>query len=101
MMVMRKTVMFSMVEMPRVIFSPDSAGIRNTNLTIKDRSEKIKIWRRQCRTVHIWGDPIIEYCITTVFVKRPHFFAFVKQIIFQPYRENNDYKKGREVAIIA
>jgi hypothetical protein len=37
MMVMRKTVMFNMVEMPRVIFSPDSAGIRNTNLTEKDR----------------------------------------------------------------
>ena len=35
MMVMRKTVMFNMVEMPRVIFSPDSAGIRNTNLTNK------------------------------------------------------------------
>ena len=32
MTVMRKTVMFNMVEMPRVIFSPDSAGIRNTNL---------------------------------------------------------------------
>ena len=30
--VIRKTVMLSMVEMPRVIFSPDSAGIRNTNL---------------------------------------------------------------------
>jgi hypothetical protein len=35
MTVMRKTVMFNMVEMPRVIFSPDSAGIRNTNLTNK------------------------------------------------------------------
>ena len=32
MTVMRKTVMLSMVEIPRVIFSPDSAGIRNTNL---------------------------------------------------------------------
>jgi hypothetical protein len=32
MIVMRKTVMFNMVEMPSVIFSPDSAGIRNTNL---------------------------------------------------------------------
>ena len=30
--VIRKTVMLSMVEMPRVIFSPDSAGIRKTNL---------------------------------------------------------------------
>ena len=33
--VIRKTVMLSMVEMPRVIFSPDSAGIRNTNLEDK------------------------------------------------------------------
>jgi hypothetical protein len=32
MIVMRKTVMFNMVEIPRVIFSPDSAGIINTNL---------------------------------------------------------------------
>ena len=32
MTVMRNTVMLSMVEMPRVIFSPDSAGIRKTNL---------------------------------------------------------------------
>ncbi len=32
MTVMRKTVMLSMVEMPSVIFSPDSAGIRKTNL---------------------------------------------------------------------
>ena len=30
--VIRNTVMFSIVEIPRVIFSPDSAGIRNTNL---------------------------------------------------------------------
>ena len=30
--VIKNTVMLSMVEMPRVIFSPDSAGIRNTNL---------------------------------------------------------------------
>jgi hypothetical protein len=42
MMVMRKTVMFNMVEMPRVIFSPDSAGIRNTNLTEKDRNQRVK-----------------------------------------------------------
>ena len=34
MTVMRKTVMLSMVEMPRVIFSPDSAGMRNTNLLL-------------------------------------------------------------------
>ena len=27
--------MLSMVEMPKVIFSPDSAGMRNTNLRIK------------------------------------------------------------------
>ena len=32
--VIRNTVMFSMVEMPRVIFSPDSAGMRKTNLKI-------------------------------------------------------------------
>ena len=32
MTVMRNTVMLSMVEIPRVIFSPDSAGIRKTNL---------------------------------------------------------------------
>jgi hypothetical protein len=32
MTVMRKTVMLSIVEMPSVIFSPDSAGIRKTNL---------------------------------------------------------------------
>ena len=30
--VIRNTVMFNMVEIPSVIFSPDSAGIRNTNL---------------------------------------------------------------------
>ena len=29
---MRNTVMLSIVEMPRVIFSPDSAGMRKTNL---------------------------------------------------------------------
>ena len=28
----KDTVMFSMVEMPKVIFSPDSAGMRKTNL---------------------------------------------------------------------
>ena len=32
MTVMRNTVMLSIVEMPRVIFSPDSAGMRKTNL---------------------------------------------------------------------
>ena len=37
--VIRNTVMFSMVEIPRVIFSPDSAGIRKTNLE-GDRSDK-------------------------------------------------------------
>ena len=30
--VIKKTVMLSMVEIPRVIFSPDSAGIRKTKL---------------------------------------------------------------------
>ena len=30
--VIRNTVMFSMVEIPRVTFSPDSAGIRKTKL---------------------------------------------------------------------
>ena len=30
--VIKNTVMFSIVEIPKVIFSPDSAGIRNTNL---------------------------------------------------------------------
>ena len=30
--VIRNTVMLSIVEIPKVIFSPDSAGIRNTNL---------------------------------------------------------------------
>jgi hypothetical protein len=48
--------MFNMVEMPRVIFSPDSAGIRNTNLTDKDRNQRVKRWRRKCRT-----DQIMEY----------------------------------------
>jgi hypothetical protein len=31
--VIRNTVMLSIVEIPRVIFSPDSAGIRKTKLT--------------------------------------------------------------------
>ena len=30
MIVMRKTIMLSIVEMPSVIFSPDSAGMRKT-----------------------------------------------------------------------
>ena len=30
--VIRNTVMFSMVEIPRVTFSPDSAGMRKTKL---------------------------------------------------------------------
>ena len=30
--VIKNTVMFNMVEIPSVIFSPDSAGIRKTNL---------------------------------------------------------------------
>ena len=30
--VIRNTVMLSMVEMPNVVFSPDSAGMRKTNL---------------------------------------------------------------------
>ena len=29
--VIKKTVMFSIVEIPRVTFSPDSAGIKKTN----------------------------------------------------------------------
>ena len=33
--VIKNTVMLSMVDIPRVIFSPDSAGIRNTNLILK------------------------------------------------------------------
>ena len=32
--VIRKTVMLSMVEMPNVVFSPDSAGMRKTNLDL-------------------------------------------------------------------
>ena len=32
--VIRNTVMFNMVEIPRVIFSPDSAGIRKTKLDV-------------------------------------------------------------------
>jgi hypothetical protein len=44
MTVMRKTVMFNMVEMPRVIFSPDSAGIRNTNLTIVKLETNVMIY---------------------------------------------------------
>ena len=35
------TVMLSMVEMPNVIFSPDSAGMRKTNL--RERF-KVKVW---------------------------------------------------------
>ena len=35
------TVMLSMVEMPKVIFSPDSAGMRKTNL--RERF-KVKVW---------------------------------------------------------
>ena len=34
--VIRNTVMLSIVEMPRVIFSPDSAGIRKTHLSIRN-----------------------------------------------------------------
>ena len=34
--VIKNTVMFSMVEMPSVIFSPDSAGIKNTNLARRE-----------------------------------------------------------------
>ena len=33
--VIKNTVMFNMVEMPNVIFSPDSAGMRKTNLISK------------------------------------------------------------------
>ena len=40
MTVMRNTVMLSMVEIPSVIFSPDSAGIRNTNL----RNNHLATW---------------------------------------------------------
>ena len=40
MTVIRNTVMLSIVEMPSVIFSPDSAGIRNTNL----RNNHLATW---------------------------------------------------------
>ena len=43
MTVMRNTVMLSMVEIPRVIFSPDSAGIKNTNLNSSKFNQSIKI----------------------------------------------------------
>ena len=33
--VIKNTVMFNMVEIPRVIFSPDSAGIRKKDLAIR------------------------------------------------------------------
>ena len=35
--------MLSMVEMPKVIFSPDSAGMRKTNLRITDISRKTNL----------------------------------------------------------
>ena len=35
--------MLSMVEMPKVIFSPDSAGMRKTNLRITDISGKTNL----------------------------------------------------------
>ena len=40
--VIRNTVMFSMVEIPRVTFSPDSAGIRKTKLRRRTVEGKTK-----------------------------------------------------------
>ena len=48
------TVMLSMVEMPKVIFSPDSAGMRKTNLG--------DIFSQHLSTVFEFSRPIVRVC---------------------------------------